>query len=133
MYQLKQHKNLSREKWFAYPREQQLLMIANELNRAKNWIEKGDSAHVDSCYDRALELTDLTSEDKKWHAHGLREMRRFREILAQLYIVPDKDLKNNTLLYNCLLQMHPGAWNLLRSESTEYSNKPPSTPKPPRK
>ena len=33
---------MTTEKWFAYPRFQQLLMIANELNRAQHALEKGD-------------------------------------------------------------------------------------------
>lgn len=35
MYTLQQHKNLSADKWFAYPKVQQVLMIANELKRIK--------------------------------------------------------------------------------------------------
>ena len=44
MYKQICHKNMTTEKWFAYPRFQQLLMIANELNRAQHALEKGDSA-----------------------------------------------------------------------------------------
>ena len=40
---------MTTEKWFAYPRFQQLLMIANELNRAQHALEKGDPAHIMLC------------------------------------------------------------------------------------
>ncbi len=40
MYKLKLHKNLESAKWQKFSVKQRELMIANELNRAKNWIEK---------------------------------------------------------------------------------------------
>jgi hypothetical protein len=97
-----------------YSRAQQVLMIANELNRAKNWIEKKEPVHVNFCYERALELTDLTSEDKKWNRVSLRELRRFREVLAESYVCPEKDTGRNSAIYRLLVQMDPGAWNLLQ-------------------
>ena len=121
MYTLQQHKNLTAEKWFGYPKAQQVLMIANELNRAKNWIKKQETKHVNACYERALELTDLTGEDQKWQGHSLRELRRFREILAALYISPEKDAALNDTIYRLFLQTTPAAWNLLarKKESAE--------------
>ncbi len=114
MYTLLQHKNLSLEKWSRYPKAQQVVMIANELNRAKNWIDKESVAEVNKCYERALELTDLTTADSKWQGHARREMRRFREALAALYLDPGKDADLNTRLYRQLLQTVPEAWNMLR-------------------
>ena len=113
MYSLKQHKNLSSEKWFLYSKGKQILMIANELNRAKNWIEKESVKEVNLCYERAFELTDLTSADPKWTGNALRELRRFREVLGWLYITEKKDARLNTLTYRTLIQMEPQAWNLL--------------------
>lgn len=116
MYILKQHKNLSPEKWYSYPKSQQVLMIANELNRAKNWIGKEAFIQVDACYERALELTDLTSEDRKWENKALMELRRFRERLAMLYAASEKKAEENALLYRLLLQTVPEAWNLLHGK-----------------
>ena len=113
MYALQQHKNLTAEKWFNYSQAQQVLMIANELNRAKNWIIKQDVQHVNACYERALELADLTGEDRRWKRSSKKELRRFREVLAALYINPEKDAGQNTTIYRLLLQMVPQAWNLL--------------------
>lgn len=114
MYPLLQHKNLTLEKWSRYPRAQQVVMIANELNRAKNWIDKKSIGEVNSCYERALELTDLTTADSKWQGNARREIRRFREVLAALYLDSEKDAVLNTRLYRLLLQTVPEAWNLLR-------------------
>ena len=113
MYPLLQHKNLTLEKWSRYPKAQQVVMIANELNRANNWIAKESIREVNSCYERALELTDLTTADSKWQGNARREMRRFREVLAALYHDSGKNAVLNTRLYRLLLQTVPDAWNLL--------------------
>ena len=63
MYPLIHHKNLTIEKWCGYNRGQQVLMIGSELNQAKNLLEQGMLAEVKNCYERAMELTDLTSAD----------------------------------------------------------------------
>ena len=57
---LKHHKTLTKEKWSRFPFYKQIIMIANEINRAKNWIIKGDIDEVKNCYEKALELIDLT-------------------------------------------------------------------------
>ena len=115
MYQLIQHKNLNIEKWARYPKSQQVLMIANELNRAKNWIKEDSLPEVNNCYERALELTDLTTADLKWPRKAKREIRRFREMLAEQYMVQKKNADINTCLYNLLLQTTPEAWNMLNA------------------
>lgn len=112
MYPLKWHKNLSEEKWFAYPGDKQILMIANELNRAKNLMGMKNMSAVNLCYERAFELTDLTSADPKWKGK-IRELRRFREMLGQLYMMPDKDAGMNEMLYIGLLRLSAGAYRLL--------------------
>ena len=38
-------------------------MIGSELNQAKNLLEQGMLAEVKNCYERVMELTDLTSAD----------------------------------------------------------------------
>ena len=88
-------------------------MIANELNRAKHWIERQDNDHVNACYERAMELTDLMSEDVRWQNLSLKELRRFREMLSKIYSDSVKDSGFNLTLYRLLLQMNPKAWNLL--------------------
>ena len=56
---------MTTEKWFSYPVYQQILMIANELNRAQNALEKGDVENAVHAWERAFELTDLTTADPK--------------------------------------------------------------------
>jgi len=62
------HTHLTLDKWKSFSIDKQILMIANEINRAKNWIEKQDFEKVSHCYERAFELIDITvdtSKDKK--------------------------------------------------------------------
>ena len=113
MYPLIFHKNLTEEKWFAYPQSQQALMIANEINRAKNFIVSQKIDQANGCYERALELTDLTSADPRWRGNSLKELRRFREMLAQQYASKNKNETINQQLYRGLLQLSPEAYRLL--------------------
>jgi len=54
---------LTPERWMRLAPQQQVLMIANELHRAGNWIAKNAWNEVNACYERAFELCDLTGED----------------------------------------------------------------------
>jgi len=83
MYPLRFHPSLPR-RWPGFPRHQQILMIANELNRAKNSITGQDYAEAANAYERAFELVDLTVESV---SGTLRyELLRFREVLAGVYL-----------------------------------------------
>ncbi|GAG41810.1 unnamed protein product [marine sediment metagenome] len=79
-------------------------MIANELNRAKNWIKKNDLEEVKNCYERALELLDLTVEITK-DKNRLKEYLRLREMMGKLYLEKKGDLKVNSQLFACLRTM----------------------------
>ncbi len=54
-----QHRNLSEERWAGFALDQQILMIANEMNRASSLLRSGDIARTKSCYERVLQLTGL--------------------------------------------------------------------------
>ena len=114
MYKLKLHKNLNPDRWQKFSVKQRELMIANELNRAKNWIEKKDIEEVKNCYERALELLDLTIAITK-NKNRLREYFRLREMMGKFYIekkgnlipkgIVDSegiDFKFNSQLFTCL-------------------------------
>ncbi|HEC64319.1 MAG TPA: hypothetical protein ENI23_03400 [bacterium] len=104
MYKLKLHKNLKSERWGKFSVKQRELMIGNELNRAKNWIEKNDLEEVNNCYERALELLDLTVEITE-SGNRLREYLRLREMMGKLYIEKNGDLKLNNQLFSCICTM----------------------------
>lgn len=101
MYRLKLHKNLTPDRWQKFSIKQRELMIANELNRAKNWIEKKDLEEVKNCYERALELLDLTIATAK-SRNRLKEYLRLREMMGDFYIRKRGDLRLNNQLFTCL-------------------------------
>jgi len=49
-----QHASLSPERWATFSRDQQLLMIANELSRASSLRGADDLDRFRRCYERAL-------------------------------------------------------------------------------
>ncbi len=112
---LKEHKNLTPERWNDFPHHQRILMIANELNRAKNWLKKKDYTEVKNCYERAFELLDLTIETSKKEGE-LRELLRFREVLAELYIQKEPKIKENNELYQILLLFDKDAFLALHNQ-----------------
>ena len=111
MYTLLYHKNMTVEKWFAYPRYQQVLMIANELNRAQNALMRGDQDNAIHAWERAFELTDLTVEDKK-NGRWLKELLRFRELLGETFVTLNADM--NSSLMKALITFDPLAYNAMK-------------------
>ncbi len=108
---LKYHKNLDKAKWLSFSIERRILMIVTEFVRAKNWIEKEDFEEVKYCYERALGLLDLTLTTVKGNL--LRELCRFREILAGSYWERRFNKEINQKLYNTLLSLNKNSFNLL--------------------
>ena len=96
------HRNLTSEKWSKYAFPQQVLMIANELNRARNCLKANDSSGVDNAYTRALELVWITIDGLK-KRNRRREMLRWREMLLSEYSGKKKSLRTNGLLLRTLL------------------------------
>ena len=86
MYPLKYHPGLEK-RWQTFSEYRQIVMIANELNRAQNMLQKHDIYEMKQALERAFELVDLTIE---YARNSLRyELLRFREILAEIYLNPD--------------------------------------------
>lgn len=88
-----QHADLDGERWQRFSPPQQILMIANEMNRARRFLAAGDAAHLKAGYERTLRLIDLTvwaNPTRAWR----RELLRLREVIAALYIAeaPRPDL-----------------------------------------
>ena len=109
---LKHHMTLSLEKWSAFPFSRQVLMIANELNRAGIWIGKGDLSEAKLCYERALELIWLTVPGVK-NIRKLRELLRLRGVLALRYLDVPADLNENKKMMNALLLLDKESYCLL--------------------
>lgn len=80
-----QHSSLSNEKWSQFTLDQQILMIGNEMNRARKHLESADTDGLRNCYERILNLTDLTIGANSKRTL-IRELLRWRDLIANLYI-----------------------------------------------
>ncbi len=90
-------------------------MIANELNRAKNWIVKEDFEEVKHCYERAFELLDLTVS-VSMSRNLIRELLRFREMLALQYIDKKMSVKFNNDLLKILLSLNSETYQIISEQ-----------------
>lgn len=98
----KLHPNLDLAKWKSFSKQEQILNIAAELARAKNWLLEGRPSQVINALDRSFELIDLTIN--VGHRQGLlRELLRLRDVLAQFYIQKNKNIKELTEIFRTLL------------------------------
>jgi hypothetical protein len=84
MLRLKHHSADFAARWQGFSLGKQLVMIANELNRAGHWIARGDPEEARLCHERALDLFYLTIREARGYAL-LRELARAKETLLSLY------------------------------------------------
>ena len=100
------HQDLTEERWQKFSLIEQLANVGSEVGRAINWREK-DKDRSMSCFNRGLELLDLTIEDKKNHIKSrLKELCRLREVLVDyfycdnIYGSTDENIKNYFYFFN---------------------------------
>ncbi len=102
-----QHAALSAERWSSYTRDQQILMIANEMNRASHLFRADvDRQRLAHAYERVLRLADLTIEVQPARALR-RELLRWRELAGGVYLEPDERL--HRALFRALLLLTPAS------------------------
>ena len=70
--------------------------------------DQRDRERLRSGYERVLRLADLTSTCARGGL--LRELRRWREVVAALYVAPEPALADHRAVLRCLLQFTPAAW-----------------------
>jgi hypothetical protein len=73
------------EKWQNYSIFEQMANIGAEVGRAINWNKKHNFEMSTNAFYRALELIDLTVEDKK-NKNSLKEILRLRELIGDYFI-----------------------------------------------
>ena len=101
-----QHGSLTYERWSAFSRDQQLLMIANEMNRGSKLLAPEDHPRLTATYERILRLVELTVETRP--RHGLcRELLRWRDLVAELYVSRAADPARHRQAFRVLLQLVP--------------------------
>lgn len=101
-----QHKNLAKGKWQKLSFFKQMANIGSEIERTINWRDKNEK-YSKAAFERALELIDLTINDKKNHNRGrLKELLRMREVLVDyfyfdnIYKSTDKNWRDYFLAFN---------------------------------
>lgn len=108
-----QHGSLSPERWAQFPLDQQILMIANEMNRAGKLLSPGDRTRLRGSYERVLRLTDLTVEVQSRRALR-RELLRWRDLVAEQYASPEPSAAAHRDAFRALLLLTPVAAEQLR-------------------
>jgi len=103
-----QHASLTPERWAAFPLDQQILMIGNEMNRASKLVAPAKRELLLGSYERVLRLTDLTVQVQV-KSSLRRELLRWRDLIAALYISPDPSPAAHRAAFRVLLQFTPTA------------------------
>ena len=101
-----QHTDLGETQWSSHGLERQILMIANEMNRAGKLVRPDDTGRRRNAYARVLRVPDLTIGVN--HRYGLRrELLRWRDLAAQLYSNGEPDVVAHLAAMKVLLLFTP--------------------------
>jgi hypothetical protein len=104
----RQHAGLSPERWATFSFDQQVLMIANEMNRASKLQGLSDGHLLGKCYERVLALVDLTVQVQNRPSRQ-RELLRWRDLIAALLIADTPEPEAHAAAFRCLLRFTPAA------------------------
>jgi hypothetical protein len=100
------------ERWRGFPVAQQLMMIANEMNRASKLQAPLDRDRLRGAYERVLALADLTIQANERRSLR-RELLRWRDLIGALYVGSAADPHGHAAAFRALLQFHPETWRQL--------------------
>jgi hypothetical protein len=103
-----QHASLTAERWARFSRDQQVLMISNEMNRASRLLTDRDDDGRRLAYERVLRLVDLSAQVSTSRTLR-RELLRWRDLVAALYIAAAPDPGAHHAAMRSLLQLTPAA------------------------
>lgn len=105
------HKELAAGRWNQLSFFSQMANIGSEVFRSVKWKSK-DINNSKLAAERALELLDLTIDDKKNHTHNrLKELWRLREFMADYfffnneYKTPEQSWLNYFIAFNYAVSM----------------------------
>lgn len=117
MYDLIIHKSLNPEKWIKFATDQQIFMIANEVQRLLTCMKNGLGLETQKeRIECALELADLTISVHKGNFRY--ELLRWREVFGALYLLTENEFKKKDdyveKLLKSLLQLNSKSTLLLK-------------------
>src|SRR2546423_1332523 len=101
-----QHSSLTVERWREFPLHKQVIMIANEMHRASKLLAARDTDLRRGSYERVLRLLDLTVQANP-RRNLRRELLRWRDLAAALYIAEQPDRAEHIAALKCLLLTTP--------------------------
>lgn len=117
-----QHASLSPQRWACFSFDEQVLMIANEMNRAAKLLGPRDGERLRAGYERILTLVDLTAKVQDRPSRR-RELLRWRDLIAAMLIAEAPDAKAHAAAFRCLLRFTPAA-----SAQIPFVLQPPPAP-----
>ncbi|MFH1320111.1 MAG: hypothetical protein ABII90_05585 [Bacteroidota bacterium] len=79
------HKNLAAGRWYELSLIEQMANIGSEVHRTFQRYKEKDTQRFQSAFERALELFDLTLNDKRW-GKGRKEIARCREFFCDFFV-----------------------------------------------
>ena len=101
-----QYSELPPERWALFDLGQQILQIGLEMQRGLKYLRAERALQLRSCYERAMGLVDLTVQVQE--NPGLRrELLRWREVVAALYLSEEPDARAHRQALRVLLLLHP--------------------------
>lgn len=103
-----QHASVTPERWARFSYDQQILSIAAEMARAGRLDRADDGERRRGAYERVLRLADLTVEVNPRRSLR-REMLRWRDLVAGLYLSDAPDPRAHQEALYCLLRFSPAA------------------------
>jgi hypothetical protein len=109
-----QHASLSIERWRSFTPDQRLLMIANEMQRIVTCLSADRARSRELGYERVLALTDLSIELAARPA-ARRELLRWRDLAAELFLRSEADGAAHTAALRALLLLSPAGAEQLRA------------------
>jgi len=102
----RQHAGLSPDRWASFTFAQQVLMIGNEMNRGLSHLGLMAWGRARPSYERVLQLVDLTVGLPLARSRR-RELLRWRDLVAALYLDDTPSLDAHVAAFRCLLRMTP--------------------------
>ena len=99
---------MTAERWARFDIDRQILMIANEMNRARHVLSDEDPRSLERAYERVLRLTDLTIGTRPRSAL-LRELLRWRDLVAELFVAGEAAPTRHLAALRSLLLLRPVA------------------------
>jgi len=124
-----QHAGLDAERWSRFELDQQILMIANEMNRGLRFASGEPSEALRRGYERVLQLVDLTAATPVRRALR-RELLRWRDVVAELYLAEAVAPREHGAALRALLLLRPAAARQIPLLSACARKAPVSRPAP---